>query len=107
MFRHMNERLPYKQWYNIEPYCHSEIVELKLPSESAVYGYALRHCIMCHCLQLLSDRELSELVRDIYFTVLDKLCCEHFHSALDIGLSCEPLKELLPVTVYVVAFVVD
>lgn len=38
-------------------------------------------------LQLLMDRELSETVKDIYFTVLDKLCVDHFHTALDIAQS--------------------
>lgn len=38
---------------------------------------------------LLSDRELSENVKDIYFTVLEKLCAEHFHTALDIALAVD------------------
>ena len=40
-----------------------------------------------HAQQLLMDRELSETVKDIYFTVLDKLCVDHFHTALDIAQS--------------------
>lgn len=35
--------------------------------------------------QLLGERELSELVEGVYFTILDKICIEHFHMALDIG----------------------
>lgn len=35
--------------------------------------------------QLLGERELSELVQGVYFTVLDKICTEHFHIALDMG----------------------
>lgn len=39
---------------------------------------------------LLSGRELSELVKSIYFIVLAKLCNEHFHTALDIGQTMDP-----------------
>lgn len=31
------------------------------------------------------DRELSDVAKAIYFTVLDKLCLAHFHTALDIA----------------------
>ena len=34
---------------------------------------------------MLVDKDLSDLVAQVYFTVLDKLCTEHFHTALDIG----------------------
>ena len=34
---------------------------------------------------MLVDKDLSDLVAQVYFTVLDKLCAEHFHTALDIG----------------------
>ena len=35
------------------------------------------------------DKELSVLIRELYFVVLDKLCTEHFHTALEIAQSCE------------------
>ena len=41
------------------------------------------------CVQLLMDKELSVLIRQLYFVVLDKLCTEHFHTALEIAQSCE------------------
>jgi len=34
---------------------------------------------------LLSDRELSDLSKQVYLTVLEKLCLEHFHIALDLA----------------------
>ena len=39
------------------------------------------------CIQLLSERELSEVASALYFIVLEKLCTEHFHTALDIALA--------------------
>lgn len=47
----------------------------------------LSHVHMHVVVQLLTDRELSDNVKEVYFTVLDKLCVEHFHTALDIALS--------------------
>lgn len=38
-------------------------------------------------MQLLIDKELSVLIRELYFIVLDKLCTEHFLTALDIAQS--------------------
>ena len=37
--------------------------------------------------QLLSERELSDVARGLYSIILDKLCTEHFHTALDIALA--------------------
>ncbi|XP_064403702.1 exocyst complex component 5-like [Halichondria panicea] len=39
---------------------------------------------------LLGERELSELVQGVYFAILDKVCTEHFHTALDIGQNVDP-----------------
>lgn len=39
------------------------------------------------CAQLLLERELSEVASALYFIVLEKLCTEHFHTALDIALA--------------------
>jgi recyclin-1 len=39
---------------------------------------------------LLVDKELSVLIRELYFIVLDKLCTEHFLTALDIAQSADP-----------------
>ena len=52
--------------------------------------------------QLLSGRELSELVKSIYFIVLAKLCNEHFHTALDIGQTseCQSVAVVAVVAVY-------
>ena len=44
-----------------------------------------------HDMQLLVDKELSVLIRELYFIVLNKLCTEHFHTALEIaqtGMRC-------------------
>ena len=37
--------------------------------------------------QLLSERELSDVASALYSIILDKLCTEHFHTALDIALA--------------------
>jgi hypothetical protein len=39
---------------------------------------------------LLMDKELSVLVRELYFIILDKLCIEHFLTALEIAQSADP-----------------
>ncbi len=39
----------------------------------------------CDPPQLLGERELSELVQGVYFAILDKVCFEHFNTALEIG----------------------
>lgn len=38
-------------------------------------------------MQLLVDKDLSVLIRELYFIVLDKLCTEHFYTALEIAQS--------------------
>ena len=47
-------------------------------------------------LQLISDRELSNTVTQIYDTVLEVLCADHFDYALDIVFT----SELLSCSVY-------
>ena len=44
---------------------------------------------VCVCVQLLVDKELSVLIRQLYFIVLEKLCTEHFLTALDIAQACQ------------------
>ena len=59
---------------------------LKERSLLVLHTSTIHHANVIHtCFQLLTDKELSDTVKGIYLTILDKLCLQHFHTALDIA----------------------